>query len=237
MKLYENVVIGNFLYALGYNVRAHWGANTLPSIVSLLQQTPTDSQLADVLIEQPGVMFLLEFKQSNNRSGKEKAKRLLLQRAVSKEAKWVGELSRDVHFHVETSAASGRLDSKVLPYLDAELSYGGDSLEVFVQKVTRSMPAVPGKWSEDRLRFYLSKVADCALEDVSGGGGLLCKVDATGCLTFAELIDLRQLRLQHSQYIQQWRDQAALSRRLQRQAAQVLRRMNRSNEADLEISR
>lgn len=44
MKLYENVVIGNFLYGLGFSI-----GRSLPeqrtSVVNLLQQTPADKTL------------------------------------------------------------------------------------------------------------------------------------------------------------------------------------------------
>lgn len=70
MKLYENIVIGNFLYGLGFAVRAraHSTGLVVPSVVNLLQQTPADKELADVLLEFPGVVRLIEFKQLNKKS-------------------------------------------------------------------------------------------------------------------------------------------------------------------------
>lgn len=62
MKLYENIVIGNFLYGLGYSVGTKKGGNEVFSVVNLLQQTPADKELGDVLLEFPGVVKLIEFK-------------------------------------------------------------------------------------------------------------------------------------------------------------------------------
>ncbi len=69
MKLYENVVIGNFLYGLGVSVGAQLRGHILPASVNLLQQTPEDKALADVLLSFPGTLRLIEFKSADNRSG------------------------------------------------------------------------------------------------------------------------------------------------------------------------
>ena len=61
MKLYENVVIGNFLYGLGVSVGARLGGNVLPASVNLLQQTPEDSAPCDAPRSFPGTPLLIEF--------------------------------------------------------------------------------------------------------------------------------------------------------------------------------
>lgn len=40
MKLYENIVIGNFLYGLGFAVRAHQTAAVTVSTINLLSKLP-----------------------------------------------------------------------------------------------------------------------------------------------------------------------------------------------------
>lgn len=62
MKLYENVVIGNFLYGLGFSIGMSTIGNNQLSIINLLQQTPADKELGDMLLEFPGVVRLIEFK-------------------------------------------------------------------------------------------------------------------------------------------------------------------------------
>lgn len=37
-KIYENVVIGNFLYALGFAIRARQSVQSMPRVIHLLQQ-------------------------------------------------------------------------------------------------------------------------------------------------------------------------------------------------------
>lgn len=68
MKLYENVVIGNFLYGLGVSIGGRLKSGYLPGAVSLLQQTPEDKALGDVLLDFPGTLRLIEFKAQANRS-------------------------------------------------------------------------------------------------------------------------------------------------------------------------
>jgi hypothetical protein len=54
MKLYENVVIGHFLFALGFHThRVAPASGTLPVMINLLQQTPEDKNLGDVLLQLP----------------------------------------------------------------------------------------------------------------------------------------------------------------------------------------
>ena len=54
MKLYENIVIGNFLYGLGFAIAKRTASCDFPSIVNLLQQTPDDAVLGDLLFKAPG---------------------------------------------------------------------------------------------------------------------------------------------------------------------------------------
>ena len=101
MKLYENVVIGNFLYGLGVSVGAQLRGHVLPASVNLLQQTPEDKALADVLLSFPGTLRLIEFKTADNRSGKEAARFRKLSHALESDAR-LTPLSHRIHWYVET---------------------------------------------------------------------------------------------------------------------------------------
>jgi hypothetical protein len=83
MKIYENVVIGNFLCALGFAIRARQSTQSMPSVVNLLQQTPSDPLLVDLLLQFPSVVRLLEFKVEENRAKKERARHTGLTSAVA----------------------------------------------------------------------------------------------------------------------------------------------------------
>ena len=54
MPIYENLVIGNFLFALGLKIGARRDDYLAPDLgVHLMQQTPLDIVLGDVLLAGP----------------------------------------------------------------------------------------------------------------------------------------------------------------------------------------
>lgn len=112
MKLYENVVIGNFLYGLGVSIGNRLKSGYLPGAVSLLQQTPEDKALGDVLLEFPGTLRLIEFKAQGNHSTKERRRHSKLStilkgkqefRNISCRGQEMLTISRRVHWYVETA--------------------------------------------------------------------------------------------------------------------------------------
>lgn len=143
MKLYENVVIGNFLYALGVSVGAQLRGHVLPASVNLLQQTPEDKALADVLLSFPGTLRLIEFKTADNRSGKEAARFRKLSHALESDAR-LTPLSHRIHWYVETmpdvqlgvkTYFSSYLSALSRPNRQAEPL----NLEKFIAQTTRSI--------------------------------------------------------------------------------------------------
>ena len=68
----ENTVIGTFIFSLGQAVGL---LSCEPIGVELLQQTPLDTSLGDVLIAKATFVRLIEFKRELNKSPKEHAKR------------------------------------------------------------------------------------------------------------------------------------------------------------------
>jgi hypothetical protein len=59
LRVYENIVIGNFLFDLGVRMAKLRAEFPLVS-VDLLQQTPSDMRLGDVLLANAGVCRLIE---------------------------------------------------------------------------------------------------------------------------------------------------------------------------------
>lgn len=209
MKIYENVVIGNFLYGLGFAVRASMNKDApLPCVVNLLQQTPADRELGDVLLTFPGLVRLIEFKMKGARIEKEKRRHTALTIALSGENKLLVDTSKCVHWYVEMSARSDQapLISRVVPYLDAftdldELSPG--SLEQLVQKTAREAVLDEDPQSRERARAYLDLVRlTLGKEDPVGAGGLLLVMDADGGMYFAQLQDIVDLNLPDRQWLE-----------------------------------
>jgi hypothetical protein len=59
MEPYENIVIGNFLYSLGLTVGQESQGSVRPMCVNLMQQTPLDERLGDVMVANTGVTLLI----------------------------------------------------------------------------------------------------------------------------------------------------------------------------------
>ncbi|BAN34093.1 conserved hypothetical protein [Sulfuricella denitrificans skB26] len=201
MKLYENIVIGNFLYGLGFAVRARTTTGLVPSVINLLQQTPADKELADVLLEFPGVIRLIEFKQLNNKSNKEKTRHEQLTAAIGGGTR-MAEVSRAIHWFVETHPENKTFISRIVPYLDA---YPQDkqqhSLAQFISSIAEDVVNGQNTFSPKELRGYLSLVARCQGSGSVSTGGLLLAINAKGDINFVELTDMMQLRLQHKNFV------------------------------------
>jgi hypothetical protein len=202
LKLYENVVIGNFLYLLGATVQAKSKSNITTSIVSLLQQTPADKELGDVLLEFPGVIRLIEFKSLDNKSPKEKARHRQLTVAIGEDDHLI-MLSKSIHWFVGTMPKEQTFDSHIVPYLEA---YSGENswynLEKFIEVTAEEAVRGEGRYSREDLRYYLSLIAHCQGSGQINTGALLLKVDTSGNINYVVLRDMIELRLQHREFVQ-----------------------------------
>jgi hypothetical protein len=122
LKLYENVVIGGYLFDLG--VRMAKLRPDLPLVsVNLLQQTPSDRLLGDVLFANAAVFRLIEFKRAGELTRKERKKLAILQKGVINNNLEMDltDLSREVHWYIEIDeprVLGEPVISRACPYLD-----------------------------------------------------------------------------------------------------------------------
>lgn len=202
-KLYENVVIGNFLYGLGSAVRAKSKSDIVASSVNLLQQTPADKELADVLLEFPGVVRLIEFKQSNNKSDKEKTKLTHL-RAMIGDDKKLTEISKSIHWFVETTPKNQNFISRIVPYLDLEYEPQNKNqykLADFIEDIAKEAINSKNLFKRDELRGYLQLVKRINNKDTNSTSGIFLSINSEGKLFFIELTNMLQLKLLDRDYI------------------------------------
>jgi hypothetical protein len=203
LKLYENVVIGNFLYALGAAVQAKSNSNIALSAVSLLQQTPADKELGDILLEFPGVIRLIEFKSLDNKSPNERARHFQLTSAIGEDKNLI-MLSKSIHWFVGTVPKEQMFDSYILPYLEA---YSGEnsrySLERFIEVTAEEAVRGEGRFSREALRYYLSLIAHCQGSGKINTGALLLSIDTAGNINYVVLRDMMELRLQHRDFVRE----------------------------------
>lgn len=204
MKLYENITIGNFLFSLGYSIRDKQqisGASTIGSI-NLLQQTPADQLLGDVLLDFCGVVRLLEFKAEGANLKKELGKHAGLKRIV--EDMGLSEISREVHWYVETKATADSLKLLTAPYLDAFprcKSSENCRLEDLVQSTAEAIATQQTRFTGAQITQYLLAIKTISGKSSSGTGGLLLLAEPGAALRFAPLEDLLELNLTHREWV------------------------------------
>lgn len=218
MKLYENVVIGNFLYALGFAIGRKTQDGGLMPIVNLLQQTPDDKRLADVFAYYPGAMRVIEFKRAENSDDKEEEKLRILKRAV-KHAANVEKISLAVHWFVETSVPGKELVSRVLPYLHAYTDVSATTdFTTFVDQTADALLKGDTGCSEGMQMGYLDVLAMCNGGTAGKAGrknrktdgrpqssSLILKLSEEGQLAYAQVTSYEDLCLRRDEIFQRYR--------------------------------
>lgn len=202
---YENILIGNFLYSLGLIIGKLSPDMSPPGIVNLLQQTPLDSQMADVYLGYPGVVRLIEFKRASNKSKKESIRRECLEEALTGQPDLM-KVSRGIHWYVETTEAiRSELDwtTNVCPYIDFEKADRvNTSFDTFMNSLANSaLNSRSPEYSEEQIAAYLVAVGTFAGKE-SSSSGLLVSVDAEGALRYIAVDDIRDLANDLRRYIE-----------------------------------
>lgn len=203
MTLYENVIIGNFLYGLGLDIGITLGLNNedvnLPSIVNLLQQTPADKELGDMLLEFPGVVMVLEFKNAKNPSKKEKKRVEKLEKALIDDER-MQYVSRNIHWYIETEPFEEICVNRIVPYLDAyNETIGMYTLEKFIRSISNEVNNPKSGITHEEQKNYLSLISTCQGSGAIGTGGLIVSVSKEG-INYVEFSQIEQLQLQHKDF-------------------------------------
>jgi hypothetical protein len=173
------------------------------SAVSLLQQTPADKLLGDVLIEFAGTIRLIEFKNRHSNPRKEKVKHKQITAAVSDNENAI-TISKSVHWFIETEPQGQQFVARIVPYLEAYPRENRQhSLERFIETTAEEAIRKEALYSQEDLRFYLRLVTACQGSGSVGSGALILAVIGSGNLKFAELTSMTQLRLQVSAYVRE----------------------------------
>lgn len=200
MKLYENVVIGNFLYGLGLSIGRALPEQRTLSVVNLLQQTPADKSLGDMLVEFESVVRLIEFKNKGSSLKKEKKKQTQLSTALIGLHDMIA-VSRDTHWYVETEPFEEKCANNIKPYLDAFSEVPSRyTLEGFIGSITDAVKNPQKKFTADQFKAYLAVVAACQGDGKVGTGGIIVSVDKDG-IKYLQYADIMQLRLQHKDFV------------------------------------
>jgi hypothetical protein len=176
--------------------------------VSLVQQTPLDIVLGDVLLTGEKLVALLEFKREANRDGrwKERSKMLKIEAFLKcPEFQELRDTSRQIHFYVETKDILEKdvetkeiLEkgfSRVLPYLELQTDDRGITLGQLVEDlVSRARSAcLPAEMRKEPCQRYLNLVCSSQGHSYHASPGLLVGVRGDGRIAFAPVDDIRDL--------------------------------------------
>jgi hypothetical protein len=204
---YENVFVGNFLYGLGLALGIKLQGKELPSCVSLLQQTPADHMLGDVLANFAGTVLLYEFKRSRGNEKKERNKAEKL-RIILKQSPELHDVSRFVHWYVVSQPATADTEPQIRlgPYIDIGTGAGSESclLKDYVNNLAELVVSDDRTTFDTRLvKEYLRTVAALSDSDQGAVGGMVVAIDGSGAIRYVLVDDIRDLALQHSRHLAQ----------------------------------
>jgi hypothetical protein len=189
---YENILIGNFLFSLGLVIGSR-STKPIPAAVNLLQQTPLDGPLGDVIIECPGLVRLIEFKRKSNKSPKEPAKRALLEAALQVTPRLFG-VSRKIHWYIESSEAPLTWKTEIFPYIDFDKPRKHQtSFIAFVEDLAMAaIDVVEDEFPPEDIALYLRTVSMSSKKSGTSSA-LLVFISREGLLNHIVLEDLRDI--------------------------------------------
>lgn len=142
-KVYENVLIGNFLYFLGYQScliqRQNQQKNAQEASVNLTQQTPADPLLGDVHLNCGGRNLLIEFKSLYDQShAKETEKKTKINQTIKalerSEQERILSLSNKCHY-LSRQNNSEKFELEFIEYLSPSLESQPNEMLNFSKKV------------------------------------------------------------------------------------------------------
>jgi hypothetical protein len=191
----EGNVISAFLSGFWYEL----GKRGLPQFeligVELLQQTPLDTVLGDLLIANARLVRLIEFKRELNTDDKEPVKLSRLKAGLgSSSFAFLESISREIHWYVLTNFNKSQ-NSVVVPYLDLESPAGDRDLPRFIEETVNAL-ARPGI-NEDDLREYIQLLGRCFRSGriARTTGGLVFTVNHQGKSIFVPIRDVQELAM------------------------------------------
>lgn len=199
MAPYENILIGHFIHTLGYVAGMH-RLDLDHSAVQLLQQTPHDYTVGDLLAHLQGRNFIFEFKRNQDQVVTELTKPhrvQLLQLLEQPEAVKFRSISRRGHFLCFPTANT----LSFMPYV--ELANSSNQRQDQLKTLTTFCHAMISPTSEigmpyAQLSIYLKMLEHIAKQtkgtgSASGAGGLIMNISPQGEITYVQYDDLNVL--------------------------------------------
>lgn len=201
MDIYENLVIGTFLYGFGAAMALRNLSHGTPeTFVGNFQQMPMDECYADLMVRNPGIFRLIEFKRETARLDKETAKLRMLENGLASkifepsDVEQLRAISRTIHWYVESPREKALVHTvRVVPYLDFPHVKQANRvlLADFVEDLAEEASA--GTKTEDEMcqyEWYLSLLCTCRGSDSSA---LVILITGDGRILIEPMPDVRDL--------------------------------------------
>lgn len=193
--VYENIVIGNFLFGLGAHLGSK-GALSAGLCVNLLQQTPLDTRIGDALLMNPSFLRIIEFKRVINDSIKELSRLEMLKSILLSKYPEMEPISREIHWYVESHLDEKKFKTKCTPYLDFNSKEAvGIDLSEFTVKTSMDAqePPMDSKKTE-LINFYINNIGNWTTHAGADSGALVISATPEGLIKYIaveSLIDLK----------------------------------------------
>ncbi|WP_417454919.1 hypothetical protein [Kiloniella sp.] len=196
MDIYENIIIGNFLVGLGHQI-GRINSN-LPFNVNLLQQTPLDKSIGDVLMERADFIKIIEFKRQVNTNKKEQTKHTILSRALNDHK--LHDVSREIHWLVSHQNTEKELVVKSAPYLDFNTGLETYSLTELIKDTADELTGknVPKHKAAD-YESYIKLLQTLNGRNSDSSGAIILCSSSEGGLNYMPVNSLENLRFSLNQ--------------------------------------
>jgi hypothetical protein len=146
---YENIQIGYFLYALGYHVSKN-GYHISKFSPNLMQQTPLDKDLGDLLIGSTSKCILIEFKRSIDEVKNEINKKNHIVKCMREKGLEEIKLSAKCHLLAIGDYDDKKLEFLFMPYIMMLISQEFRKYNIFEDIVKGNI----GIKKDDFIRYY-----------------------------------------------------------------------------------
>jgi len=190
MDAYENVIIGNFIYLLGITA-GRQDQSTFN--VNLLQQTPLDKPLADVMIASPRFVMIIEFKRASIVDKKEDEKRTKLREKLETKHKKLLLVSKLVHWFANIDCTNSTLGISIEPYIENQLSSKSyKEIPEFVNKIFEMSTKPKTLITAEEIKNYINLLGETGGTSKSRGG-LIVIADKENGIAVIPLNDITEI--------------------------------------------
>jgi hypothetical protein len=162
----------------------------------MLQQTPADKAIGDVLFDSVEFVKIIEFKRSKNSSIKEKTKHKQLCRALNQSNnQHLLPVSCEIHWYIETENIEGKLSTKFSPYIDFINGLKEGELSTLISQTAHELIGkTPPRHSPNDYAAYLDLLTLLTGKRSASTGALVLWATFGGGLRYIPVAELQHIR-------------------------------------------